>query len=119
MPVNVKRIYDQAEKDDGLRILVDRVWPRGMSKEGAQLDHWLKEIGPSNELRKWFGHDPEKFDEFKKKYKEELDEGEKQEELQELKDMTKAHDKNITLLFAAKDEEHNQARVLKEIVDRQ
>ncbi|HLS08641.1 DUF488 domain-containing protein [Lentibacillus sp.] len=118
MPVNLKRIYDQAEQTDGVRILVDRVWPRGVSKDKAQLDHWLKEIGPSNELRKWFGHDPDKYDEFKRNYKEELAEGKQQEELQKLKDLTKEHDK-LTLLFSAKDEEHNQARVLKEILDRQ
>ncbi|QKY70533.1 DUF488 domain-containing protein [Lentibacillus sp. CBA3610] len=119
MPVNMKRIYDQAEPNDGLRVLVDRVWPRGVSKDDAKLDHWLKEIGPSNDLRKWFGHDPDKYDEFKQKYKEELKEGRKQEELQTLKSLTNEHDKHLTLLFAAKDEEHNQARVLKEILDRQ
>ncbi|TFJ93422.1 DUF488 domain-containing protein [Lentibacillus salicampi] len=119
MPVHLKRIYEEAEQDDGVRVLVDRVWPRGMAKDKAQLDHWLKEIGPSNELRKWFGHDPDKYDEFKQKYKEELKEGDQQEELQKLKKLTKEHDKKLTLLFSAKDEDHNQARVLKEIVDRQ
>ncbi|SFE08021.1 Uncharacterized conserved protein YeaO, DUF488 family [Lentibacillus persicus] len=119
MPVNLKRIYDEAASDDGVRVLVDRVWPRGISKAKAQLDHWLKEIGPSSDLRKWFGHDPEKFDEFKKKYKEELADGEQREELQKLKGLTKTHNKDITLLFAAKDEKYNQARVLKEILDRQ
>ncbi|MFD1361582.1 DUF488 domain-containing protein [Lentibacillus salinarum] len=119
MPVKLKRIYEQIEQEDGLRVLVDRVWPRGISKANAQLDHWLKEIGPSKELRQWFGHDPEKYDAFKRKYKEELQNGRQQEELQKLKDLTKEHDKQLTLLFAAKDEEHNQASVLKEIVDRQ
>ncbi|MBP1969792.1 uncharacterized protein YeaO (DUF488 family) [Virgibacillus natechei] len=90
-----------------------------VSKEDAKLDHWMKEAGPSNDLRKWFGHDPDKYEEFKKRYKEELENGEQQEELAKLKEITKEHDKNVTLLFAAKDEEHNQARVLKEILDRQ
>lgn len=119
MPVQMKRIYEKVEKNDGVRVLVDRVWPRGMSKEDAHLDHWMKEVGPSNDLRKWFGHDPDKYDTFKKKYKEELESGDQQEELQKLKDLTKQHNKNLTLLFAAKDEQHNQARVLKEILDRQ
>ncbi|GGJ82893.1 hypothetical protein GCM10007063_01730 [Lentibacillus kapialis] len=119
MPVNLKRIYDEVEQNDGVRVLVDRVWPRGLSKEKAQLGHWLKEIGPSNDLRKWFGHDPDKYEEFKRKYKEELEEGNQQKELQKLKNLTKEHNKNLTLLFSAKDQEHNQARVLKEILDRQ
>ncbi|SDQ12012.1 DUF488 domain-containing protein [Virgibacillus salinus] len=119
MPVQMKRIYEKVEKNDGVRVLVDRVWPRGMSKEDAHLDHWMKEVGPSNELRKWFGHDPDKYDAFKKKYKEELKNGDQQEELQKLKELTKQYNKNLTLLFAAKDEQYNQARVLKEILDRQ
>lgn len=119
MPVNMKRIYDQPEQNDGIRVLVDRVWPRGISKDDAQLDHWLKEIGPSNELRKWFGHDPDKYDEFKQTYKEELEEGSQQEELQKLKYLTKESNKQLTLLFAAKDAVYNQATVLKEIMDRQ
>lgn len=118
MPVEIKRIYDQAKQNDGIRVLVDRVWPRGISKGKAQLDHWLKEIGPSAELRKWFGHDPEKYEAFKEKYKAELQEGQQQEALRKLKDLVKAHDR-LTLLFAAKDEKHNQARVLKDILDRQ
>ncbi|SEP71015.1 Uncharacterized conserved protein YeaO, DUF488 family [Virgibacillus subterraneus] len=119
MPVQMKRIYEKVETSDGVRVLVDRVWPRGMSKEDAHLDHWMKEVGPSNDLRKWFGHDPDKYDAFKKKYKEELKNGDQQEELQKLKELTKQYNKNLTLLFAAKDEQFNQARVLKEILDRQ
>ncbi len=118
MPVQMKRIYEETGTTDGIRVLVDRVWPRGISKEDAHLDHWMKEVGPSNDLRKWFGHDPDKYDTFKKKYKEELENGDQQEELQKLKDLTKQHNKNLTLLFAAKDEQYNQARVLKEILDR-
>ncbi|MGM8366527.1 DUF488 domain-containing protein [Virgibacillus sp. W0181] len=117
MPVQIKRIYDEADKKDGVRILVDRVWPRGMSKEDAKLDHWLKDIGPSNDLRKWFDHDPDKYDEFKKKYKQELETDEQGDALDELKEITKKHNKNITLLFSAKDENNNQAKVLKEIID--
>ncbi|MGJ9383854.1 DUF488 domain-containing protein [Salipaludibacillus sp. CF4.18] len=119
MPVQTKRIYEEANRSDGVRVLVDRVWPRGVSKEDAKLDYWMKEIGPSSDLRKWFGHDPDKYNEFKKKYKQELEEGEQQEELKKLKELTKEHNKNITLVFAAKDEQNNQANVIKEIVDRQ
>ncbi|AIF44722.1 MULTISPECIES: DUF488 domain-containing protein [Virgibacillus] len=119
MPVQIKRIYNEEDQNDGFRVLVDRVWPRGMSKESANLDEWMKNIGPSNELRKWFNHDPEKFSEFKKKYKDELQNGDQNEELEELKDLTKKHNKHITLLFSAKDENNNQAAVLKEILDRQ
>src|SRR5699024_2827566 len=100
-------------------VLVDRVWPRGMSKEKAQLDHWMKEIGPSNELRKWFGHDPGKYAEFKKQYKKELESGEQHEELEKLKQLTKEHNKHLVLLYSAKDKKHNQATVLKEILDHQ
>lgn len=119
MPVQVKRIYEGAEQNDGVRVLVDRIWPRGMAKEDAGVDHWMKEVGPSNDLRKWFGHDPDKFTEFKRKYKEELQSGEQQEQLEELKKLTKEQEKNITLLFGAKEEKYNQAQVLKEILDHQ
>lgn len=120
MPVQIKRVYEDAEKTDGLRVLVDRLWPRGMSKEDAHVDEWLKEVGPSKELRQWFGHDPDKFEDFKKKYKKELKNNEEQqEELEKLKDWTKKHKKNITLVFGAKDEINNQAVVLKEILDHQ
>ncbi|ARD49484.1 DUF488 domain-containing protein [Sporosarcina sp. P33] len=120
MPVQIKRVYDQAKKADGLRVLVDRVWPRGVSKEDAQVDEWLKQVGPSKGLRQWFDHDPDKFDEFKKKYKEELEKNdEQQEELEKLKEWTVKHKKNVTLVYGAKDEKNNQAVVLKEILDHQ
>lgn len=120
MPVQIKRAYDEAEKDDGMRILVDRLWPRGVSKDDAELDEWLKEVGPSKELREWFGHDPDKYEEFKEKYKQELKENEtQQKELEQLKKWTKEHNKNLTLVFGAKDEKNNQAAVLKEILDHQ
>ncbi|GAB4074861.1 DUF488 domain-containing protein [Barrientosiimonas marina] len=117
MAVRLKRIYDQAEQDDGLRVLVDRVWPRGVAKDKAQLDHWLKSIGPSKELRQWFGHDPEKYMTFKERYENELKEGSQHEAWEQLKDLADGT-KQLTLLFASKDEEHNQARVLKELLDK-
>lgn len=120
MPVQIKRVYDEVEKSDGLRVLVDRLWPRGLSKDDAQVDEWLKEVGPSKELRQWFDHDPDKFNEFKKKYKEELEKNdEQQEELEKLKKLTVKHKKKLTLVYGAKDEQNNQAVVLKEILDRQ
>ncbi|GAB3789204.1 DUF488 domain-containing protein [Virgibacillus kimchii] len=119
MPVQIKRIYEEKKTNDGLRILVDRVWPRGVSKEAAALDKWMKEAGPSRELRQWFNHDPEQFALFKERYKKELESGKQKEALDKLKDMTKKHHKQVTLLFASKEEKYNQAAVLKEILDRQ
>ncbi|REB07267.1 DUF488 family protein [Sporosarcina sp. BI001-red] len=120
MPVKIKRIYEEKEKSDGVRILVDRVWPRGVSKEDAHVDEWVKEVGPSKELRQWFDHDTDKYDDFKVKYKKELKKNEEQKEaLEKLKQLTKEHDKKVTLVFAAKDEKHNQAAVIKEILDHQ
>lgn len=110
MQVNIKRVYDAPDKSDGYRVLVDRVWPRGMTKEKADVDMWLKEIAPSTALRKWFGHDPGKWAEFKKRYKQELNKNE--EFVQELKEQAKG--KKVTLVYSAKDEAHNQAVVLKE-----
>lgn len=117
MPIEVKRIYEDDLSTDRLRILVDRVWPRGISKEKANLDHWLKEVAPSTELRKWFAHDPTKYAEFKERYKKELQTGVQQEALEQLKELTKLHNKKVCLLYGAKDETHNQANVLKEILD--
>lgn len=105
----LKRIYEPVSKDDGYRVLVDRLWPRGLSKEKAKVDVWLKDIAPSDSLRKWFGHEPSKWEEFEKRYKKEL--GEKKELLSELKDFEKKHTK-VTLLYGAKDTVHNQAVVL-------
>lgn len=119
MSVQLKRIYEEVENKDGVRVLVDRIWPRGMSKKEAHLDHWMKKIGPTNDLRKWFGHDPSKYNDFKKRYKQELDFDEQQLELKILKELNKKHNGNLTLLFAAKDEENNQAKVIKEILDQQ
>ena len=119
MPVRIKRAYEKPDQSDGFRVLVDRIWPRGVSKEDAQIDHWEKAVAPSNDLRKWFGHDPNKFQEFKEKYKTELASGDQHESLEALKQLTKEHQKNLTLVFAAKDEQNNQAVVLKEILDHQ
>jgi uncharacterized protein YeaO (DUF488 family) len=108
MSVNLKRIYEQPEKKDGYRILVDRLWPRGLTKEKAAIDLWLKDIAPSTELRKWFDHDPQKWKGFQRKYLQELKEN--KEAVAILKD----HLKNgpVTLLYAAKDQEHNEAQVI-------
>ncbi|MFC2449334.1 MAG: DUF488 domain-containing protein [Prevotella denticola] len=110
--MKIKRAYAPAEESDGYRILVDRLWPRGISKEKAQIDLWLKSVAPSNELRKWFGHDPEKFPEFEQRYRAELAES---GALDELRAVLREHP-DATLLFAAHDEEHNNAVVLKELL---
>lgn len=120
MPIQIKRAYDTAEKSDGMRILVDLIWPRGVSKEDANLNEWVKEVAPSDELRQWFDHDKDKYEDFKKKYKKEMQQNDQQKAaLEQLKKWTKKHNKNITLVFGAKDEKHNQAAVLKEILDHQ
>ena len=107
--INIKRVYEKPTKEDGWRVLVDRLWPRGMTKQSAHLDVWMKDVAPSDALRKWFGHEPEKWGEFQKKYRSEL--AKKKELIVELRKMAKEHG-TLTLLFGAKDEEHNQAVVL-------
>src|SRR5260370_39291482 len=109
--LKIKRIYEPPAKDDGWRVLVDRLWPRGMKKEAAKIDLWMKEVAPSDGLRKWFGHDPKKWPQFQKKYRTEL--ASKRESIAELKKLEKAHG-TLTLLFVARDEEHNQAAALPE-----
>ncbi len=111
--IRIKRIYEQYSKEDGFRVLVDRLWPRGLSKEQAKIDLWLKEIAPSDDLRKWFIHDPEKWDGFKKKYATELQK--KRDLLLEIKRAEKDRG-TLTLLYSAKDTEHNQAVALDEIL---
>ena len=111
--VKLKRIYEKSEKEDGFRILVDRLWPRGVSKEKADLDLWLQDIAPSNSLRKWFGHDPKKWNNFKKKYHIELKK--KKDTVLILRKAKKEHS-IITLLYGAKDEIHNEAIVLLELL---
>ena len=112
--IQLKRAYDQVEGGDGVRILVDRIWPRGVSKERAKLDRWAKEIAPSTELRKWFSHDPAKWGEFKLRYEKEL-EG-REEELAEIAAL--AEKGTVTLVFAAQDRDHNDAVALKELLER-
>jgi uncharacterized protein YeaO (DUF488 family) len=110
--IQIKRVYLQASEDDGVRILVDRLWPRGLTKEKASVDLWIKEVAPSNELRKWFGHDPGKWDEFQTRYLAELKAS--GEPLARLKQ--EASKGRVTLLYGAKDEEHNEAVVLLKIL---
>lgn len=112
--IQIKRVYEPADAKDGFRILVDRLWPRGMKKENARIDTWLKEIAPSTTLRKWFAHDPEKWTAFKKKYTQELKEN---EAFDELLGLIKKH-KRITLVYAAKDERHNDALALQQYLQK-
>jgi uncharacterized protein YeaO (DUF488 family) len=106
--VKIKRIYDPVSPDDGKRVLIDRLWPRGVKKKDAKIDEWLKDIAPSNKLRKWFAHDPRKWEEFKMRYKKELKD--KVEIIERLKKEVKQ--KNVTFLYSARDEEHNNAVAL-------
>src|SRR5690554_7367006 len=108
MDIRIKRAYEDAARSDGPRILVDRIWPRGVAKEDAELEAWLKGLAPSTDLRKWFGHDPEKWEEFRQRYLKELKKTEAADDLKELQSIVKEH-KRITLVFAAKDTEHNNA----------
>ncbi len=112
--IKIKRIYLPSEKADGYRILVDRLWPRGLTKAKAAIDLWLKEVAPSAELRKWFNHDPEKWKAFKKQYDKELND---QKDALELI-LSKARQQPVTLLFGAKDESCNHAFVLKEYLEK-
>jgi uncharacterized protein YeaO (DUF488 family) len=108
MTARIKRVYEEAEADDGYRVLVDRLWPRGVSKDRAEIDEWLKDVAPSPDLRTWFGHRPERFDEFAERYAAELDGA---PALEHLRELVGAHD-TVTLVIAAKDPEHNHALVL-------
>ena len=110
--IQIKRVYDDKSDDDGYRVFVDRLWPRGVSKEDAHFDEWMKELAPSTELRKWFNHKPERFDEFSKRYRKELKE--QDEKLDELRDIAKT--KKVTLLYAAKDIEINNAVVIRDVL---
>lgn len=116
MAVKIKRIYEQVSDDDGLRVLVDRIWPRGVSKEEAALDEWFKEIGPSDDLRKWFNHEDDKFEQFTKEYRQELQTGKQKASYDQLKELQKQHS-DMTLLFGAKNESCNQAVVLQEMLE--
>jgi uncharacterized protein YeaO (DUF488 family) len=112
--VAVKRAYEPVEEDDGYRVLIDRLWPRGVSKEQARLDEWARELAPSTELRRWFGHDPARFEEFRRRYIEELAaEADKLDELRR-----RSGSGRVTLVYGARDSEHNDAVVLAELLTR-
>jgi uncharacterized protein YeaO (DUF488 family) len=111
--VKLKRAYDKPTDDDGYRILVDRIWPRGASKEKLKIGDWAKDVAPSTELRKWFGHDPDKWDEFKRRYFRELNN--KKEMVDEIRAQMKHH--VVTFVFSAKDEKFNNAVALKEYLE--
>ncbi len=110
--LRLKRAYEPVAPDDGIRILVDRLWPRGLSKEKASLDEWEKDIAPSTELRKWFGHDPGRWTEFQRRYRAEL--RQHADTLKRIRELATAH--TVTLVYGAKDEEHNDAVVLKDVL---
>jgi len=110
--VRIKRAYDPPAPDDGTRILVDRLWPRGLKKSNAAISQWMKEIAPSTELRKWFAHDPARWEEFRRRYEAEL--GTHSELVSELRSMTRKGP--VTLIYAAHDAEHNQAVVLRDVL---
>jgi uncharacterized protein YeaO (DUF488 family) len=109
MGIKLKRVYEPFAEDDGYRVLVDRLWPRGLSKESAHIDLWLQRIAPTTELREWYAHDVDKWPDFQRLYREEL--GHHAELLDLLCDIER-HEKILTLLFGAKDEEHNEADVI-------
>ncbi|MBI5192790.1 MAG: DUF488 domain-containing protein [Nitrospirae bacterium] len=113
--IKTKRVYDPQEPEDGARFLIDRLWPRGIKKDALNFNAWLKDIAPSNQLRIWFGHKPEKWDEFRKRYFTELD---SRTEAVRLLIESASHN-NVTLLYSAKDKSHNNAIVLKEYLEKQ
>lgn len=114
--IRIKRAYEPPNPTDGYRILIDRLWPRGISKNALSFDDWMKVLAPSSELRKEFGHDPEKWEEFEHRYQEELKTDEAQKRIQQLAQLSTR--RNVTLLYAAKDEEHNNAVVLAKQIER-
>jgi uncharacterized protein YeaO (DUF488 family) len=114
MNIKIKRVYEQPDRKDGERILVDRLWPRGLTKEKAGVDLWLKEIAPSTELRKWFDHDPEKWQRFRRRYETEI--RDKDDLIKVLRQ--KAREGTITLIYGARDEKHNEALVLKQFLEK-
>lgn len=113
--IRIKRAYEPRGEGEGYRVLIDRLWPRGISKEKLAPDAWMKELAPSDELRKWFGHDPSRFTEFQTRYREELKSEEARAALREL--VSRAKTGTVTLLYGAKDEEHNNAVVLRSLVN--
>lgn len=115
MGIRLKRAYEPAAAEDGYRVLVERLWPRGLSKERVRVDRWIKEAGASTELRRWFGHDPARWEEFRRRYADEV--RARPDVLEELRDVLREH-RTVTFLFAARDEEHNNAVALKELLER-
>jgi len=115
--VQIKRAYDRPAKADGYRVLVDRVWPRGMRKEQLRLNEWAKDLAPSTELRQWFGHDPQRWTEFRKRYRRELNDPDVKAEIRRIAEAAKDYPM-LTLVYSAKDEKHNQAVVLCDIFAR-
>lgn len=113
--ISLKRVYEPPSQEDGLRVLVDRLWPRALKREAAKIDVWLKDIAPGTALRQWFGHDPERWTEFERRYRREL--AERPEGVAALRALIKAN-KRVTLLFAAKDSDHNNAVALKNFLGR-
>ena len=116
MAVQLRRAYEAPQPDDGRRVLVERLWPRGVRKEDLRLDAWLKELAPSDALRRWFGHDPARWEEFQRRYREELRSAGAQQLLAELAEQ--AHSGNVTLVYSARDEAHNNAVILRDIIER-
>lgn len=112
MTVQVRRIYDDAADGDGTRVLVDRVWPRGVRKDDPRYDEWIKDVAPSAELRKWYGHDPDRFDEFRRRYRAEL--ATHRDSLDALR--KRAGQGTLTLVFAARDPEHSSAAALRDVL---
>ena len=110
--LRLKRVYEPAAPQDGVRVLVDRLWPRGLTKQKAAVDHWMKDVAPSADLRKWFGHDPDRWGEFQRRYKAELRQrGDLLDQIRKMID-----EGTVTLLFGARDEEHNDAVVLRDVL---
>jgi uncharacterized protein YeaO (DUF488 family) len=110
--VRVKRIYHDPDPGDGYRVLIDHVWPRGVSRERARLDEWARDLAPSDELRRWFSHDPARFDEFRARYRREL--GDRRDHVLEL--ARRARSRPVTILYAARDQQHNNAVVVADVV---
>lgn len=114
LQINLKRAYEDKARQDGYRVLVDRVWPRGRSKETLALDQWARELAPSDKLRKWFDHDVQRWEEFRQRYGDELKDGERQKQMRQL--LADADGQILTLIYGAKDTEHNQAVVLRDVL---
>lgn len=112
--IQVRRVYDEPSTSDGTRVLVDRIWPRGLAKATAQVDEWARDVAPSTELRKWYGHEPARFEEFRRRYTAELDQPETRATLDRLR--SEAADRPLTLLTATKDVSHSQAAVLADLL---